>query len=230
MTEAPILCLLDFSKAVEVAVDASNVRIGGVLSQEGHMVAYINEKLNNAKLRYSTYDKEFYVVVQALRYWRNYLIYKEFVLFLGHEALKYINSQKKLHYRHGKLVSFLQEYAFILKHKAGVENRAVDVLSRVVYILTSLAVQVTDFDQLIKDYSLCKDFSIIYSELLNGQRAQYLDFSIHDGYLFKGTCLCMPNTSLREQVAWELHAEGVACHFGCDKTIVMLKIVFIGLV
>lgn len=121
------------------------------------------------------------------------------------------------------MVSFLQEYAFVLKHKAGVENRAVDVLSRVVYILTSLAVQVTDFDQLIKDYSLCKDFSIIYSELLNGQRAQYLDFSIHDGYLFKGTSLCMPNTSLREQVAWELHAEGVACHFGCDKTIVMVE-------
>lgn len=92
MTEAPILCLLDFSKAFEVAVDASNVRIGGVLSQEGHLVAYINKKLSNAKLRYSTYDKEFYVVVQALRYWRNYLIYKEFVLFLDHEALKYINS------------------------------------------------------------------------------------------------------------------------------------------
>lgn len=57
MTEAPILCLLDFSKAFEVAVDASNVRIGGVLSQKGHLVAYINVKLNNAKLRYSTYDK-----------------------------------------------------------------------------------------------------------------------------------------------------------------------------
>lgn len=98
MTEAPVLRLLDFSKAFEVAADASNVRIGGVLSQEGHLVAYFNEKLNNAKLRYSTYDKESYVVVQALRYWHNYLIYKEFVLFSNHEALKYINSQKKLHY------------------------------------------------------------------------------------------------------------------------------------
>ena len=78
--------------------------------------------------------------MQALRYWRNYLIYKEFVLFSDHEALKYINSQKKLNYRHGKWVSFLQEYTFVLKHKAGVENKAADALNRVVYILTSLAI------------------------------------------------------------------------------------------
>jgi len=45
--------------------------------------------------------------MQALRYWHNYLIYKEFVLFSEHESLKYINSQKKLNYRHGKWDSFL---------------------------------------------------------------------------------------------------------------------------
>ena len=81
--------------------------IGGVLSHEGHLVAYFSKKLNNAKLKYSTYDKEFYAVMQALRYWHNYLIYKEFVLFSDHESLKYINSQKKLNYRHGKWDSFL---------------------------------------------------------------------------------------------------------------------------
>ena len=41
--------------------------IGGVLSQENHLVAYFNKKLNDARQRYSTYDKEFYAVVQALR-------------------------------------------------------------------------------------------------------------------------------------------------------------------
>ena len=54
-------------------------------------------------------------------------------------------------------------------------------------------------------------------------KAQYPNFSIHDGYLFKGTCLCMPNTSLREQVVWELHAGGAAGHFGCEKTIAMVE-------
>ena len=50
--------------------DALGVEIEGVLSQENHLVIFFSEKLNKVKLRYSTYDKELYVVVQDLRHWR----------------------------------------------------------------------------------------------------------------------------------------------------------------
>ncbi|KAF7135648.1 hypothetical protein RHSIM_Rhsim08G0121000 [Rhododendron simsii] len=116
-----------------------------------------------------------------------------------------------------------QEYSFVIKHKAGSENKVADALSRVVYVLSSMAIQVVGFDLLKRDYPSSKDFSSIRAQLLAGQQGGYGDFSLHDGFLFKGTQLCLPNTSRREEMIWELHSGGAAGHFGRDKTIAMAE-------
>ena len=100
----------------------------------------------------------------------------KFVLYSAHEALKHINSQKKLNHRHDKWASFLQLYSCVIKHNAGTENKAADALSRVVHILTSMAIHVIGFDVLKRDYPTCKDFSVIYGNLQAGQRADYVVF------------------------------------------------------
>lgn len=101
MTQAPIIRLPDFSEVFEVACDASGVGIGGVLRQ-GHPVAYFCEKLNEAKQKYSPYDKDFYAIVQSLRYWQHYLLPQKFILYSDHEPLRYLGSQKKFNSWHAK--------------------------------------------------------------------------------------------------------------------------------
>ena len=92
----PILALLDFTKTFEVECYAFGVGIGSVLKQEGHPIAYFNEKLSGLCLNYSTYDKEFYGLIRALETWQHYLFPKEFVIHSDHESLKHLKGQSQL--------------------------------------------------------------------------------------------------------------------------------------
>jgi len=49
-------------------------------------------------------------------------------------------------------------------------------------------------------------------------------FLLHDEYLFRFRKLCIPHTSRKDFFSWELHARGLAGHFGQNKIIEMLGI------
>lgn len=57
ITEKPVLKLLDFNQHFQVRCDARGTSIGVVLRQEDKHVAYFSEKINEAKHKYSSYDK-----------------------------------------------------------------------------------------------------------------------------------------------------------------------------
>ncbi|XP_052625755.1 uncharacterized protein LOC128132814 [Lactuca sativa] len=128
-TTSPLLVLPDFSQVFELHTDASKVGIGAILSQGGRTIAYFSEKLTGPKLRYSTYDVEFYEVVQAVKHRRHYLFHKEFVLFTDHDSLRHIHSQDKVSHKHGRWMSFLEKFTFVVKHKSRMSNRVADALS-----------------------------------------------------------------------------------------------------
>jgi hypothetical protein len=107
LTHAPLLQLPNFGKTFESECDASGVGIGGVLMQDGKLVAYFSEKLQGSILNYSMYDKELYALVRSLETWCHYLWPKEFVIHSDHESLKYLCSQNNLNRRHAKWVEFI---------------------------------------------------------------------------------------------------------------------------
>jgi hypothetical protein len=49
-------------------------------------------------------------------------------------------------------------------------------------------------------------------------RSQWTEYLIQDGLLFKGNQLCIPKSSMRENLLKEKHSGGLAGHFGHDKT------------
>lgn len=77
-----------------MAIDASGVGIGVVLSQNGHPIEYFSEKLSDSRQKWSTYDQELYSLIRALKQWEHYLLGKEFILFTDHYSLKCLQTQK----------------------------------------------------------------------------------------------------------------------------------------
>jgi hypothetical protein len=218
--EQPILVLLNFKKKFQVKCDASGFAIGAVLSQEDRPIAYFNEKLNEAKVKYSTHDKEFYAIIQALKKWRNYLIPKDFFLYSDNHALQFVTQHENLNQRHVKWVEYMQNFTFVTKHIYGTANKVVDALSRKCLLLQEFRVKTLGFDDLRDMYKDDPYFKEAYEETENPilrDRSQWIEYMIQEGLLFKGNQLCIPKFSMRENLLKEKHSGGLDEHFSHDK-------------
>jgi hypothetical protein len=221
ITEQPILVLPDFSKTFQVRCDTSGFAIGVVLSQDNRSVTYFSEKLNETKIKYSTYDKEFYAVIQALKKWRHYLVPKEFVLYSDNHALQFVTRQEKLNQKHAKWVEYMQNFTFVIKHISGTANKVVDALSRKCLLMQEFRVKTLGFDNLKEMYRDDPDFKEAYEASENPilrDRSQWTEYMIQDGLLFRGNQLCILKCSMRENLLKEKHSGGLVGHFGHDKT------------
>ncbi|GKC18361.1 RNA-directed DNA polymerase [Tanacetum coccineum] len=206
LSSTSVLALPCFQEVFEVECDASGVGIGAVLSQLNRPIAYFSEKLNDAKRRYTTYDKEFYAIIRALEHWQHYLI------------SKYIQGQHKLQPRHAKWVEFLQSFNFLLKTpNPGYKlNKGVDALSRRNSLLTSLQPKVLGFELLQNEYPSGEIYTTCQSHAKG-------EFHICNGFLFRAHQLRVPRHSIRLVIIHEAHEGGLAGHLGIDKTTHILR-------
>ena len=78
LTTAPVLKVVDPSKDFVVCTDASKEGLGGVLTQEGHVICYEYRKLKEYEKPYMVLDLELGSIIHALKIWRHYLIERSF--------------------------------------------------------------------------------------------------------------------------------------------------------
>ena len=113
-----------------MCTDACNDGLGGVLTQEGHVIAYESRKLKIHEKNYAAYDLELDSIIHALKMWCHHLIGRNFMLMTDNKGLKYLLDQPTLNARQSRWLDFLREYNFEIQHIKGKENKVADALSR----------------------------------------------------------------------------------------------------
>jgi hypothetical protein len=132
-------------------------------------------------MKYSTYDKQFYAVIQALKKWRHYLVLKEFVFDSDNHALQFITKQEKLNQKHEKWIEFMHNFTFVIKHIFGTTNKVVDALSRKCLILQDFRVKTLGFDNLkdmYRDHTYFKDAYEACENIFLRDRSQWVKYLI----------------------------------------------------
>lgn len=229
LTSAPVLACPDFSLPFIVHTDASEVGIGGMLTQvfdgEEHPIAYYSRSLSRPERNYSATEREALAVVLVVEHFRPYLEgSKPFKIITDHASLKwFLNLQNPT----GRLERWgcrLSPYNFVIEHRRGKEHVIPDSLSR--------AVPVSAINTSVAD----PWFRNLYDRC--GTRPQTCpNYQIIDGKLYRYT---KSKTSLTGDFDWkevvpldhrqrlmaENHDSPLGAHLGIEKTYKRLRLRF----
>ncbi len=135
LTEEPILHAPDFGCPFLLQTDASETGLGAVLSQvqegEEHPILFINRKLTPAEKNYATVEKEALAIKWAVLELRYHLLGRKFTLLTDHAPLQWMARAKDTNARVTRWFLALQDFCFVVRHRAGASNANADGLSRI---------------------------------------------------------------------------------------------------
>ena len=168
ISQAPVLTLPNLQYPFEVETYVSRYAMGVVLMLGGRPICHHYEVFHGAILKYPTYDKELYALVQVVRKWKHYLMGKEIINHMDHQSLQYLQAQNKLQQtRNYKWMGFLQQFHLVIKYKKGNTNKLADILSKpptsnITALGTLMHIQPFTHDTYREAYSKDEDFKKVY--------------------------------------------------------------------
>ena len=137
LTSNQVMCYPDFTKPFWIKSDASLSAIGFVLTQKidgkEKVISYGSKKLSPTQQRWSTFDREFFALLCAVRSNAHYLRHAPFLAITDHRPLlawKKIDSRKDPTGRRTRWTIELNTYDFDLIYKKGKAHADADAMSR----------------------------------------------------------------------------------------------------
>jgi len=116
------------------------VGIRAVLSKEKKTIAFLSEKVNEARTTKVIYIWTWIIcrVYRSLKSWESYLIASDFVLFSDHQSLQHFKNQKHINKMYARLASYFEQFNFMIHHKSGVANKVLNAWSQKVSLIVWL--------------------------------------------------------------------------------------------
>lgn len=114
-----------------IETDVSHTRIGAVLVQNGHPIAYISKMFAPQHQSLSAYDREMFAILLAVKKWEQYLMGRHFIIRTDNQPLKFLIEQKLTTPSQYTWLEKLMAYDYEIQYKPGKTNIVVDALSRV---------------------------------------------------------------------------------------------------
>lgn len=136
LANAALLAHPKFDAELALFTDASDFAVGAALNQriegEWQPLAFYSQKLNDAQLKYSAFDRELTAVFQAIKHFSEILIGRPFTVYTDHKPLTYAfhHRKKRGSPRQIRQLDFISQFSTSIVHVSGRENVVADTLSR----------------------------------------------------------------------------------------------------
>jgi hypothetical protein len=135
LTTPPILAMPTVGDVFTLDTDASDVAIGGVLSQfqggSERVIAYGSRKLSRTEKNYSVTRRELLAIIYFLKYFRHYLLNTRFPIRTDHAALLWLRRIPEPVGQQARWLELMEEYTFFVEHRPGKAHSKADALSRI---------------------------------------------------------------------------------------------------